>query len=64
MALILESVDCAKRVRIQARLPVSNSDRLWEVTPVNRVNLRTYRTDYGLWHREMVPSRIEPVGRY
>ena len=34
-----------------------------EVTPVNHVNLRTYRTDYRQWRWETVPSRIEPVGR-
>ena len=47
VALIGSLSTVPKHVRIKAGLPVSNSDRLWEVTPlINHVNLRTYRTDH------------------
>ena len=42
-----KSEDCAKHVVVQAGLPVSDSvEAFWEVTPVDRVKLKTYRTDH------------------
>ena len=34
---------------------------VWEVTPLDRVKLKTYRTDHRQWRRETVPRGVEPV---
>ena len=48
LAIKSEFEDCAKRVRVWAGLPVSDCDRcVGEVTPIDHVKLKTYRTDYS-----------------
>ena len=34
---------------------------VWEITPLNRVKLKTYKTDHRQWHWETVPSGIESI---
>ena len=46
LALNSETEDCAKHVRVWARLPVSDSDRRLGGHPSRSHKLKTYRTDH------------------